>query len=161
LTRVAALTLTLALVGGVLAAVPVTAQRREPPATREAAQYSFAPIVKKAAPAVVNVYVRARVSTFVSPFADDPLFLRFFGERFGMPQERIQNSLGSGVIVAPEGVVVTNTHVVKIGGAAEIRIALADRREFDAKVVQLDDKSDIAVLRIEGGEGHFPFLEFE
>jgi Do/DeqQ family serine protease len=152
----------LVLVGGaLLAAAPVTAQRREPPPTREAAQYSFAPIVRKAAPAVVNVYVRARVPTFVSPFADDPLFRRFFGERFGMPQERIQNSLGSGVIVAPEGVVVTNTHVVKIGGAAEIRIALADRREFDAKVVQLDDKSDIAVLRIEGGEGRFPYLEFE
>ncbi|HKD57007.1 MAG TPA: trypsin-like peptidase domain-containing protein [Hyphomicrobiaceae bacterium] len=151
-----------ALAGGVvLAAVPVTAQRREVPPTRESAQYSFAPIVKRAAPAVVNVYVRARVPTFVSPFADDPLFRRFFGERFGMPQERIQNSLGSGVIVAPEGVVVTNTHVVKIGGAAEIRIALADRREFDAKVVQLDDKSDIAVLRIEGGEGRFPYLEFE
>ena len=152
----------LALAGGAgLAADPVTAQRREPPPTREAAQFSFAPIVKKAAPAVVNVYVRARVSTFVSPFADDPLFRRFFGDRFGMPQERIQNSLGSGVIVAPDGVVVTNTHVVKIGGAAEIRIALADRREFDAKVVQLDDKSDIAVLRIEGGEGRFPYLEFE
>src|SRR5499427_1726068 len=152
----------LALAGGaVLAAVPVAAQRREVPPTREAAQYSFAPIVKRAAPAVVNVYVRARVPTFVSPFADDPLFRRFFGERFGMPQERIQNSLGSGVIVAPEGVVVTNTHVVKIGGAAEIRIALADRREFDAKVVQLDEKSDIAVLRIEGAEGHFPYLEFE
>jgi Do/DeqQ family serine protease len=150
------------LLGGAgLAAGPATAQRRELPPTREAVQFSFAPIVKKAAPAVVNVYVRARVSTFVSPFADDPLFRRFFGERFGMPQERIQNSLGSGVIVAPEGVVVTNTHVVKIGGAAEIRIALADRREFDAKVVQLDDKSDIAVLRIEGGEGRFPYLEFE
>ncbi|HSR81262.1 MAG TPA: trypsin-like peptidase domain-containing protein, partial [Hyphomicrobiaceae bacterium] len=152
----------LALLGGAgLAAGPAAAQRRELPPTREAAQFSFAPIVKKAAPAVVNVYVRARVSTFVSPFADDPLFRRFFGERFGMPQERIQNSLGSGVIVAPEGVVVTNTHVVKIGGAAEIRIALADRREFDAKLVQLDDKSDIAVLRIEGGESRFPYLEFE
>ena len=159
LTRVVMAVLVLA--GAGLAADPVTAQRREPPPTREAAQFSFAPIVKKAAPAVVNVYVRARVSTFVSPFADDPLFRRFFGDRFGMPQERIQNSLGSGVIVAPDGVVVTNTHVVKIGGAAEIRIALADRREFDAKVVQLDDKSDIAVLRIEGGEGRFPYLEFE
>src|SRR5215510_12761590 len=149
------------LMGLAILPAPAAAQRREPPPSRETAQYSFAPIVKKAAPAVVNVYVRARVSTFVSPFADDPLFRRFFGERFGMPQERIQNSLGSGVIVAPEGVVVTNTHVVKIGGAAEIRIALADRREFDAKVVQVDDKSDIAVLRIEGGEGRFPFLEFE
>jgi Do/DeqQ family serine protease len=150
-----------ALVGGaVLVAVPATAQRREPPPTREAVQYSFAPIVRKAAPAVVNVYVRARVATFVSPFADDPLFRRFFGD-FGMPQERIQNSLGSGAIVTADGIVVTNTHVVKVGGAAEIRIALADRREFDAKVVQLDEKSDIAVLRIEGGEGRFPYLEFE
>src|SRR5204863_5003557 len=151
-----------ALVGcALLAANPASAQRREPPPSREAAQYSFAPIVKKASPAVVNVYVRARVPTFVSPFADDPLFRRFFGERFGMPQERIQNSLGSGVIVSPEGIVVTNTHVVKIGGAAEIRIALSDRREFDAKVVQQDDKSDITVLRIEGGDGRFPYLQFE
>jgi Do/DeqQ family serine protease len=140
---------------------PASAQRKEPPPSREAAQYSFAPIVKKAAPAVVNVYVRARVSTFVSPFADDPLFRRFFGERFGMPAERMQNSLGSGVIVSPDGIVVTNTHVVKVGGAAEIRIALSDRREFDAKVIQLDEKSDIAVLRIEGGDGRFPYLEFE
>jgi Do/DeqQ family serine protease len=146
---------------GLLVAAPASAQRKEPPPSREAAQFSFAPIVKKAAPAVVNVYVRARVPTFVSPFADDPLFRRFFGERFGMPQERIQNSLGSGVIVSPEGIVVTNTHVVKIGGAAEIRIALSDRREFDAKVVQQDDKSDITVLRIEGGDGRFPYLEFE
>lgn len=138
-----------------------SAQRKEPPPSREAAQYSFAPIVKKAAPAVVNVYVRARVATFVSPFAEDPLFRRFFGERLGMPQERMQNSLGSGVIVSADGIVVTNTHVVKVGGAAEIRIVLADRREFDAKVIQLDEKSDIAVLRLEGGEGRFPFLEFE
>ena len=87
LTRVVMAALVLA--GAGLAADPVTAQRREPPPTREAAQFSFAPIVKKAAPAVVNVYVRARVSTFVSPFADDPLFRRFFGDRFGMPQERI------------------------------------------------------------------------
>jgi Do/DeqQ family serine protease len=146
---------------GLYAIAPAVAQRKEVPPSREAAQYSFAPIVKKAAPAVVNVYVRARVATFVSPFADDPLFRRFFGERFGTPQERIQNSLGSGVIVSPAGIVVTNTHVVKVGGAAEIRIALADRREFDAKVIQLDEKSDIAVLRIEGGDGRFPYLEFE
>ena len=85
----------------ILPAPPAAAQRREPPPSREAAQYSFAPIVKKAAPAVVNVYVRARVQTFVSPFAQDPLFGRLFGERFGLPQERIQNSLGSGVIVTP------------------------------------------------------------
>jgi Do/DeqQ family serine protease len=136
-------------------------QRREPPPSRAAAQYSFAPIVKKTTPAVVNVYVRSRVQTFVSPFADDPVFRRFFGEDFGMPRERIQNSLGSGVIIRPDGIVVTNNHVVKTGGTAEIKVALADRREFDAKVIFQDEKSDIAVLRIEGGDGHFPYLEFE
>jgi Do/DeqQ family serine protease len=145
----------------VLASMPALAQRLSATPNREAAQYSFAPIVKKAAPAVVNVYVRARVQTFVSPFADDPLFRRFFGEAFGMPKERFQNSLGSGVIVSPAGTVVTNNHVIKIGGAAEIKVALADRREFDATVILQDEKSDIAVLHIEGGDGHFPFLEFE
>jgi len=140
---------------------PAAAQKSEVPPSRETAIYSFAPVVKKAAPAVVNVYVRARVQTFVSPFADDPLFRRFFGESLGMPAERIQNSLGSGVIVNPNGIVVTNTHVIKIGGATEIKVGLADRREFDAKVIQQDEKSDIAVLRIEGGDGHFPYLEFE
>jgi Do/DeqQ family serine protease len=139
---------------------PAVAQRREPPPSREAAQYSFAPIVKKAAPAVVNVYVRARVQTFVSPFADDPFFRRFFGEGFGMPRERIENSLGSGVIVSPDGVIVTNNHVIKVGGTAEIKVALADRREFDAKVIQQDEKSDLAILRVEGGDGHFPYLSF-
>ena len=131
------------LAAGALAAAgvgPAAAQRKDVPPSREAAQYSFAPIVKKAAPAVVNVYVRARVQTFVSPFADDPMFRRFFGEAFGMPQERIQNSLGSGVIVSPDGIVVTNNHVIKVGGATEIRIALADRREFDAKVILQDEK---------------------
>jgi Do/DeqQ family serine protease len=140
---------------------PVEAQRRSPPPTREAVQFSFAPIVKRVAPAVVNVYVRGRVQTFLSPFADDPILRRFFGERFGMPAERMQNSLGSGVIVSADGVVVTNTHVVKVGGQAEIRIVLADRREFDAKVVLQDEKADIAILKIDGGDGRFPFLEFE
>jgi Do/DeqQ family serine protease len=144
-----------------LSSLPATAQRQDVPPSREAVQYSFAPIVKKAAPAVVNVYVRARVQTFVSPFADDPLFRRFFGEAFGMPQERFQNSLGSGVIVSASGIVVTNNHVIKIGGAAEIKVALADRREFDAKVILQDEKSDLAILHIEGGDGHFPFLAFE
>jgi Do/DeqQ family serine protease len=140
---------------------PAMAQRSEVPPSRETAFYSFAPIVKKAAPAVVNVYVRARVQTFVSPFADDPLFRRFFGESLGMPAERMQNSLGSGVIVSPSGIVVTNTHVIKIGGATEIKVGLADRREFDAKVILQDEKSDIAVLRIEGGDKRFPYLDFE
>ena len=135
-------------------------QRRTVPPSREAAQYSFAPIVKTAAPAVVNVYVRSRVQTFQSPFADDPFFRRFFGDRFGVPTERQQNSLGSGVIVSSDGVIVTNAHVVKGGGTPEIRVVLADKREFDARIVAQDEKTDIAVLRIEGGDGKFPFLEF-
>ena len=139
---------------------PAAAQKRVP-ASRQVAQYSFAPIVRQVTPAVVNVYVRTRVQAFVSPFADDPLFGRLFGERFGMPQERVQSSLGSGVIVSPDGVIVTNTHVVKARGATEIRVALADKREFDAKVILQDEKSDIAVLKIEGVEGRFPTIEIE
>ncbi len=124
-------------------------------------QFSFAPIVKQTAPAVVNVYVRSRVQSFSSPFADDPFFRQFFGNRLGQPTERQQNSLGSGVIVSPNGIVVTNTHVIKGGGQTEIKVVLADRREFDAKVILQDEKTDIAVLRIEGGDGRFPTLEFE
>ena len=140
---------------------PALAQQKVPPPSREAAQYSFAPIVRKAAPAVVNVYVRSRVQTFNSPFADDPIFRRFFGEQFGQPSERVMSSLGSGVIVSADGLVVTNTHVVKARGETEIRIALSDKREFDAKVIAQDDKTDIAVLKLENGDGKFPFLEFE
>jgi Do/DeqQ family serine protease len=136
------------------------AQEREPPPSRAALQYSYAPIVKKAAPAVVNVYVRSRVRTFASPFANDPFFQRFFGEGFGLPRERIQSSLGSGVIISPDGVIVTNTHVVKGGAETEIRVALADKREFDARIVAQDDKTDLAVLKIESREADFPFLEF-
>jgi Do/DeqQ family serine protease len=137
------------------------AQRRIPPPSREAAQFSFAPIVKQAAPAVVNVYVRSRVQTFQSPFADDPIFGRLFGERFGLPTERQQSSLGSGVIVAPEGIVVTNAHVVRGGGTPEIRVALADKREFDAHVILQDEKTDVAVLKIDASEGNFPSIGIE
>ena len=129
------------------------------PQSRSAINFSFAPVVKRAAPAVVNVYVTHRVREFVSPFIDDPFFRRFFGGELGVPRERVQNSLGSGVIVSPEGVIVTNYHVIKGRGAAEIRVVLADRREFDARVVLTDEKTDLAVLRIKGrGRQTFPYL---
>ena len=151
----------LAVYAGSLHSDPAEAQRRELPPSREMVQYSFAPIVRKATPAVVNVYVQRRVQAFNSPFANDPFFKKFFGEEFGQPSERVQSSLGSGVIVAPEGIVVTNTHVIKGRGEAEIRIALSDKREFDAKVITQDDKTDIAILKIEGGETNFPTIELE
>jgi Do/DeqQ family serine protease len=78
-----------------------------------------------------------------------------------MPHERVQSALGSGVIVSPDGVIVTNTHVVKVGATSEIRVVLADRREFDARIVLQDEKTDIAILRIDGGDGKFPSLQFE
>ncbi len=150
-----------ALCAGVILCTSASAQRKLPPPSKEAVQYSFAPIVRQTAPAVVNVYVRSRVQSFTSPFADDPFFRRFFGDRFGQPTERLQNSLGSGVIVSPSGIVVTNTHVIKGGGQTEIKVVLADKREFDAKVILQDEKTDIAVLRIEGGDGRFPTLALE
>ena len=136
------------------------AQRRVPPPNREAALFSFAPVAKKAAPAVVNVYVRGRIQQSPSQLAEEQFFRRFFGDRFGLPQDRVQNSLGSGVIVNSDGLVVTNSHVVKVGGNAEIKIVLSDKREFDARLVMQDEKADIAILKIEGGDGRFNFLEF-
>ena len=118
------------------------------PSDRTELAHSYASLVKRVSPAVVNIYTTtsARVQRrLLFPFP-------------GMPQagERVQNSLGSGVLVRPDGLIVTNAHVVK--GADEIRVVLADRREFDARVVTQDERYDLALLRIESDE-KFPFLE--
>lgn len=133
------------------------------PGSAEEVTLSFAPLVKKAAPAVVNIYTRKVVQTRqVSPLFNDPFFRRFFGEGFGrglgQPQQRVQNSLGSGVIVNADGLIVTNHHV--IDGADEITVVLADRRDFEATVVGKDERTDLAVLRIDTKGEKLPFLEF-
>ncbi len=120
-------------------------------------QLSYAPLVKEVAPAVVNIYARRLVRS--RPFFDDPFFRRFFGEDspFGAPRERLENSLGSGVIVSADGLVVTNHHV--IDNAHEIIVALADRREFEATVVTDDARTDLAVLRVDTEGVPLPHVE--
>jgi len=131
------------------------------PQSRAEVQLTFAPLVRQAAPAVVNVYTR-KVERVVqrSPLLDDPIFRRFFGDQqmFGIPRERVAQSLGSGVIVEADGVIVTNNQV--IDGATEIVVALADRREFEAKVIAADPKTDLAILRIDPKGEVLPALEF-
>ena len=119
------------------------------PTSRSDLAYSFAPVVKKVSPAVVNIYTTttARVQRRLPfPFP-------------GMPQDgqRVQNSLGSGVLVKADGLIITNAHVVK--GADEIRVVLYDRREFDAKLVAQDERYDLALLRIDTAGDKFPFIE--
>ncbi len=146
----------------VLIAGTATAVRAETqvPASNAQIRLSFAPLVKRAAPAVVNIYARKTVRRRqVSPLFGDPFFRRFFGEGFGlgMPRERVERSLGSGVIVDADGIIVTNEHV--IGGAEEITVVLADRREFEAEIVGTDERTDLAVLRVDTEGERFPILE--
>ncbi len=140
----------------------LAAPSRTAPEDRAQIRLSFAPIVKRAGPAVVNIYARKVVRQRATPFLfDDPLFRRFFGEDFpfgGPTRKRIENSLGSGVIVRPEGIIVTNNHVIK--EADEITVVLSDRREFDAEIVMADERTDIAVLRVDAGNEALPYIEF-
>jgi Do/DeqQ family serine protease len=152
--RLTAAVLALALAG--LAAAPAPAQglqRRVP--TQSELRLSFAPVVKEVAPAVVNVYA-AKVVRNRNPLFDDPIFRHFFGVPGGGSQ--IQRSLGSGVIVDPSGLIITNVHVIE--GADEVKVALADKREFEASIVLKDKRSDLAVLRIKDGSARFPYLQF-
>jgi Do/DeqQ family serine protease len=130
------------------------AQDRRVPSSAAELQLSFAPVVKRAAPAVVNVYA-ARVVENRNPFMNDPLFRQFFG---AVPREQVLRSLGSGVIIDPAGLVVTNYHVIE--DASEVKVALADKREFDAEVALKDEHSDLAVLRLKASSERFSALDF-
>jgi Do/DeqQ family serine protease len=145
--------LALALCLGFAAAEAQTVDKTVPQNPAEA-RLSFAPVVKKARPAVVNVYA-SRIETMArNPLFDDPIFRQFFGQQG--QESRVAQSLGSGVIVDPSGLVVTNHHVIE--GMTDVKVALSDRREFPAKIVLRDPRTDLAVLKIETSE-HFPVLE--
>ena len=137
------------------AAVAETAQK-VPPESPAQVRLSFAPVVRKAAPAVVNVYASRVEEMPRNPLFDDPIFRRFFGGG-GEEDRRVQKALGSGVIVDPSGLVVTNQHVIE--GMTDVKVALADKREFEAEIALRDPRTDLAVLRIKGGGRSFPVLE--
>ncbi|MBB5701764.1 Do/DeqQ family serine protease [Ochrobactrum daejeonense] len=124
------------------------------PLSRADMQLSFAPLVKETTPAVVNVYAARQVQDR-SPFSGDPFFEQFFGRQLRESKPRLQQSLGSGVIVDGSGIVVTNNHVIK--DADEIKVALSDGREFESKLLLRDETTDLAVLKIEAKD-RFPVL---
>ncbi|HTT82514.1 MAG TPA: Do family serine endopeptidase [Rhizomicrobium sp.] len=120
-------------------------------------QLTFAPVVKRVAPAVVNVYSQSVVQQAVNPLFADPLFQRFFGASPEFRQ-RVQQSLGSGVIVRADGVIVTNNHVVQ--GGQNIVVALSDHREFKARILLADSRTDLAVLKIDTKGERLPTIDF-
>ncbi|HEX3652494.1 MAG TPA: Do family serine endopeptidase [Rhizomicrobium sp.] len=120
-------------------------------------QLTFAPVVRRVAPAVVNVYSRSVVRQQVNPIFSDPLFQQFFGVSPEMRQ-RVQQSLGSGVIVRPDGVIITNRHVIE--GGQDIVVVLSDKREFKARVLLSDARTDLAVLRIDTHGERLPTIQF-
>ena len=124
---------------------------RHVPTDSTTMKQSFAPVVREAAPAVVNISARS-----IQRVQADPFF-QFFGG--GMPQQRVAESAGSGVIVRSDGVVVTNNHVIQ--GAQQIRVVLNDRREFPAEVILADERSDIAVLRLQNVTEQLPVLAID
>lgn len=132
---------------------------RQVPESRGEITLSFAPVVERTAPAVVNIYARRMVTQRANPLLDDPFFRRFFGDMLGGRQNKqAVPSLGSGVIVDPAGLVVTNAHVIE--GADEITVVLNDRREYDADIKLTDPESDLAVLQIRKPGQKLPFLAY-
>ena len=144
------------LAAAVVAAVPdATAQTRTVPASRAETMLSFAPLVKSAAPAVVNIYtrrvVRARTAT---PLFNDPFFRRFFGDQFqfgGQTRKRVQNSLGSGVIVSSDGLIVTVGYVIL--EASSVDVETADGKKIPAEIVAYDHDTGFGILRTASSPG--------
>jgi Do/DeqQ family serine protease len=139
-----------------LAASPAMSEDRRVPASSAELRLSYAPIVQRVQPAVVNVYA-AKVVQNRNPLLDDPIFRRFFGVP-GQQPEQMQRSLGSGVMVDPAGLVVTNNHVIE--GADQVKVSLSDKREFEAEIVLKDSRTDLAVLRLRETHEKFPTLDF-
>ncbi len=139
-----------------LSIMPALAQGpRVVPQSPADARLSYAPIVARVAPAVVNVY--AARSPGNRSVAVDDFFRNFLGPGFNFPRDQGQRALGSGVIVDATGLVVTNNHVVE--NADQVKVSLADKREFEADIVLKDSRTDIAVLRLKGGSERFPVIE--
>jgi serine protease Do len=138
--------------------LPPPPQRSEAqPSSMAQVQLTFAPVVKRVAPAVVNVYARSVTQVQVNPLFNDPFFSQFFGANPEMRQ-RVQQSLGSGVIVRADGLILTNNHVVE--GGTDIVVALNDKREFKAKVLTADPRTDLAVLKIDTKGEKLPVVPF-
>src|ERR1035437_4111159 len=126
---------------------------QETPTNRDLkAATSVAPVVKKVAPSVVNIYSTVTIHERPNQLLSDPFFRRFFGEEPGgqaQPRTHREQSLGSGVIVSPDGYILTANHVVE--GADKVKVALASgEKEFDAKIIGTDAATDTAVLKVEG-----------
>ena len=125
-----------------------------PTKTSVAGLPSLTDIVKHVKPAVVNISSRQVLRPNSGVYRRDPFSGDYFGRYYGLPPEQTQNSLGSGFIISKDGTILTNNHVVQ--NAEEIDVRLADGRKFEAKLIGTDPKMDIAVIRIQGGNGDFP-----
>jgi Do/DeqQ family serine protease len=136
---------------------PPPARNDVQPSSMDQVHLTFAPLVKRVAPAVVNVYARSVTQVQVNPLFNDPFFSQFFGATPEMRQ-RVQQSLGSGVIVRADGLILTNNHVV--AGGTDIVVALNDKREFKAKVLLADPRTDLAVVKIDTKGERLPVVPF-
>jgi serine protease Do len=149
-----------AFLGFIFTIASAEASTRAIPSKKEEITLSFAPIVRNASPAVVNIYTKRTVQVKTSPLFNDPFFSQFFGQNLlgDLERERVESSLGSGVIVTPGGLVITNSHVIG-DKETEITVVLSDRREFNATIALQDSKADLALLRIQGLNEQLPYLE--